>query len=1045
MPGSQPYPFAFFGAAPSDWFDLEGDLFSYELCFVAPPDAAARRAVGEAWERALDARAVEHCEPFQWADRWALVRARPAGWSKACIADMARAVQRALTAVHGAHPIEVASLAEAIEADSDWDAWSAEQRPEPPAGPRWPVELPRFGGSQRFEAACSVDPEVEAAREAARAAAPEEERAAGDDHDTDEADEAETGDDDDKPRVISGGLRLERVPGYTAPEPSDEQLKLFGQSSEWLIAPNGLVFGVSKPKRKPPVAAWIQDGELRTAQGDPLATTHGISLAARDDGGAALIGEDSEAVWEVVFAAGSVRRLLEHGEPFSDVAYGPDDRVLVASDTIEVYRREGSGVALEGRWDLDSYGMRSVFGGRLLLLKCFDDEDESADGVTLLGYDGSTVRRLARVRIAVGEIVIDGARVVVIDGDDGYVLRGLEELAARFAAQPESFPELKKHEPGNEDEDESASGEGDDEGESTSGEGDEEEGDRPEVLEGALRVEQRRSREVPPEPEIERAQRELFGSTSCVSVAPGGRVYGIAKLRRKPVTAAWIEGGELKRAEGEALPSPHGYIAAREDGGAVLYGFDYKLVAELSFADGKLRRLFEHEASISDIAYGPEDRILLSTGESLDVYRREGEGAVLEQRWGVGGYGLTPALGGRLLLVKSYEGEDSEDGLTIVGFDGSKLRRVGRVKASVGEVRIAEGRAFMDHIGDTYELLGLDTLLERLATNPDAFPEVAVYTPSEEDEDDDEAPESGPKRAPEEYAIEPAPGRVGLRYLGKQRPLPEDEEDIPKDVRARFGAGAREIERYRPADVYIGWKKEARRSFVFAVLKDGELIETAVKASSPSSTGLVNADRSAALVATDGDAKLWWVDLPHGKPVLVHDFSKEDSEDEVYTLEALASGRVIVGTSSETWIFSVSGGASRLEARGDLDLRVVESAAGGRVAVLEASEGKPIRIWGVYDDGVRTLAELEPEPLSFEPSADGRFFFEAVNRLGWYELVNLEDAWEAGRRDTSGEHYPRVALAPKPPEQDEDDEDGAGDDEDGEDSDSDDEDPQSGE
>ncbi len=303
--------------------------------------------------------------------------------------------------------------------------------------------------------------------------------------------------------------------------------------------------------------------------------------------------------------------------------------------------------------------------------------------------------------------------------------------------------------------------------------------------------------------------------------------------------------------------------------------------------------------------------------------------------------------------------------MTIVGFDGSKLRRVARVKASVGEVRIAEGRAFMDHIGDTYELLGLDALIERLATNPDAFPEVAVYTPSEEDEDDDEAPESGPKRAPEEYAIEPAPGRVGLRYLGKQRPLPEDEEDVPKDVRARFGAGAREVERYRPADVYIGWKKEARRSFVFAVLKDGELIETAVKASSPSSTGLVNADRSAALVATDGDAKLWWVDLPHGKPVLVHDFSKEDSEDEVYTLEALASGRVIVGTASETWIFSVSGGASRLEARGDLDLRVVESAAGGRVAVLEASEGKPIRVWGVYDDGVRTLAELEPEPLSF--------------------------------------------------------------------------------
>ncbi|WP_437574604.1 hypothetical protein [Sorangium sp. So ce887] len=1030
MPGSPPYSFAFFGAAPSDWFDLEGDLFSYELCFAAPPDAAARRAVGEAWERALDPRAVEQCEPFWWAGRWALVRVQPAGWSKPCIADMARAVQRALTAVHGAHPIEVASLAEAIESDTDWDAWSAEQRPEPPTGPRWPVELPRFGGGERFEAACAVDPEVEAARDAARAAPPEEGRSwaseAGDDHD---AGEAEASDDDDKPRVISGGLRLEREPGYKAPEPLAEQQKLFGRRGEAQVAPNGLVFGVARPKRQPPVPAWIEDGELRTAQGDPLATADSVCLAARDDGGAALIGEDSEAVWEVVFAEGSVRRLFTHDESFSDVAYGPEDRVLLlAGSTIDVYRREGSGAALEGRWDLDGYGMRSVFGGRLLLVKCYDDEDESTDGVTLLGYDGSTMRRLARVRISIGDIVVDGARVIVEDGGERYELLGLEELAARFAVQPASFPELKKREPGDQDGDE-------DQDESASDEGDEDEGSRPEVLEGAIRVERRRSREVPAEPQIERAQRELFGSTSCVSMAPGGRVYGIAKLRRKPVTAAWIEGGELKRAEGEVLPSPHGYIAAREDGGAVLYGFDDKLVAELSFADGKLRRLFEHEASISEIAYGPEDRILLAADESLDVYRREGEGAVLEQRWAVSGYGLTPAHGGRLLLVKSYEGEDSEDGLTLVGFDGSKLRRVGRVKASVGEVRIAEGRAFMDHSGDTYELLGLDALVERFATSPDAFPEVAVYTPSEDDDDGDGAPESGPKRAPEEYAIEPAPGRVGLRYLGKQRPLPEDEEDIPKDVRARFGAGAREVERYRPADVYIGWKKEARRSFVFAVLKDGELIETAVKAGSASSSGLVSADRSTALVATDGDAKLWWVDLPHGKPVLVHDFSKEESEDEVYTLEALASGRVIVGTSSETWIFSVSGGASRLEARGDLDLRVVERAAGGRVAVLEVSEGKPVRVWGVYDDGVRTLAEIEPEPLTFEPSADGRFFFEAVNRLGWYELVNLEDAWEAGRRDPSGERYPPVVLAPKPPEQDEDDEDdgedGHSDDDDG--------------
>lgn len=1041
MSGSQPFPFPFFGAEPSDWFELKGDLFSYELRFASPPDASARRAAGEAWERALDPRAVEHCEPFVWADRWALVRVRPAGWSKPCIADMARAVQRALTAVHGAHPLEVVSLAEALESDTDWDAWSAEQIAEPPVGPRWPVELPRSGSGERFEAACAVDPEVEAAREAARAAPAEKGRSwASEAGDEDAAGDKDSGgdddDDDDKPRVISGGLRLERVPSYKAPEPSADQKKLFGQRADLRVGPSGLVFGVTRPKRQRPVPAWIEGGELRSAQGDALPNSSSLYIAVRDDGRAALIGDDAEGVWEVVFAEGAVRLLFKTEEYLCDIAYGPEDRVVLlrSDDQIEIYRREGSGAVSEGGWELNSYGMSSAFGGRLLLVKSYDDADEDADGVTILGYGASAVRRVGRVRASVGDIVVDGARAFIEDSGKLYELLGLEELAARFAAQPESFPELKKAEPQkdeDEDEDESSDDESSDDGSSDDGSSDddsssddessEEEGSRPEVLEGSVRVERRKPREVPKQPSIGRTERELFGSGSRTAVAPGGRVYGIAKPRRKPATAAWIEGEELKLAQGEALPGPYGYLAAREDGGAALYGFDYKLVAELSFSDGTLRRLFSHEESISELCYGPDGRVIMAAGESIDVYRREGEGAVLEQRWAVDGYGLTPAEGGRLLLVKSYEGEDSEDGLTILGFDGGKLRRVARVKASVGEVRFVEGRAFMDHSGDTYELLGLDALAQQLAASPEAFPEVAVYTPSDDD-DDDEAPESSPRKSPEEYAIEPAPGRVGLRYLGKQRPVPEDEDSIPKDVRAQFGAGAQEVEHYSRAGVYIGWKKEARRSYRFAVLKDGNLIETEVKTGSTSSLGLVSADGSVALVPTDNDSKLWWVELPYGKPVLVHDFSKEESEDEIYTLEVFPAGRVIVGTSSETWIFSVSGGASRLEARGALDLRAVDSAAGGRVAVLEVSEGKPIRIWGLYDDGLRTLAELEPEPMNFEVGPDGRFFVVGMYRSGWYELLNLEDAWEAGRRDTSGEQYPKVVLAPKPPEAEEEEE-----------------------
>ena len=74
MTEEQRYPFVFFGAAPVDWFELEEDLFSYEIRFVQAPSSDARRSIAEAWERALDPSAVELVTAFVWADRWALVR-----------------------------------------------------------------------------------------------------------------------------------------------------------------------------------------------------------------------------------------------------------------------------------------------------------------------------------------------------------------------------------------------------------------------------------------------------------------------------------------------------------------------------------------------------------------------------------------------------------------------------------------------------------------------------------------------------------------------------------------------------------------------------------------------------------------------------------------------------------------------------------------------------------------------------------------------------------------------------------------------------------
>lgn len=262
-------------------------------------------------------------------------------------------------------------------------------------------------------------------------------------------------------------------------------------------------------------------------------------------------------------------------------------------------------------------------------------------------------------------------------------------------------------------------------------------GGRPEVVQGEIQIAPLSRGEVSLPPRITDRDRRLFGSQSQVAVAPGGRVYGVARPRQKPPVAAWIEGGKLRSIDDTPLPgSSDVYLAAREDGGAALIGVDFHSVWEVDFAERTAQRLFRHEESLYDLAYGPDGRIVLLVSDMLLVYRRHGDGAALEQRLSMSGYKMATSRGGRLLAVCSNEGE--EDGVTLLGWSGSTLRRLARVRCSVSELFSVDGRVLLENDeGDLHELLGLDALLDRLAAQPERFPELAVATVQEEDEEDD--------------------------------------------------------------------------------------------------------------------------------------------------------------------------------------------------------------------------------------------------------------------------------------------------------------------
>jgi hypothetical protein len=625
-------------------------------------------------------------------------------------------------------------------------------------------------------------------------------------------------------------------------------------------------------------------------------------------------------------------------------------------------------------------------------------------------------------------------------------------------------------------------------------------GTEPRVVEGDISIVRPNAADVPVKVEVAPSQAQLFGSRAETAVAPNGRVFGIGKPRGKPKQAGFLEDGTFHAAIGEPLPNAYaGYLAAREDSQAALIGFDASSVWEITFADRRIRRLFRQGESLADVAYGPDGRIIVLTSSSLDVYRREGDGAGLEQRWSIDSYAVRSARGGRLLFVSCFEGGD--DGITVLGFAGASLRRLARAVCSVSEIFVKGGRVFVEDSGGEgggvfAEVAGLDRLIERLDANPDAFAEVPVNkqeraepgpddaggedddedddesedsdsdeeseseseedSDSEEDsededdddddddedddddDDDDDRPPARSRRGPSSLTVEPRPGRVGLVQLGRRSPLekPKDPE-VPRDVKNRFGTGS-DVRATPDGALYYGWKKEGRRSFRFAALLEGQLIETEATSKSSSTQMSVRWDRRQILASSDDGKKLWSIELPKGRATLVHDFTGDAAEDEVDFCLPLAFGRVFVSTVSDAWIFSLSKGAPSLEMRGELDVQAIEAVCDGRAVVFETTEGKLLRVWGVFEDGLRELAGFDLQPSEIF-AREGRVIVKGSGGLGWFEVVGIEGAWKAAQRDGGGARYPRVELSKEAASDDDDDDDGENDDDNDEDDDDEDE------
>ncbi len=1035
------YPFLFYGVNPSDWFEPEGGAFAYELRFRSAPSSRTTATLTARFRQGLEGHA-EALSPFLWAGgRWALVRVRPAAEGPEAAHAAFAAVDRALRQVHALSPLEHAALLDALDlGDDPWDAWTLEEQPAPAPGPRWPHPVALAPDGARLDLPIQEGTDGAARSNTAPAAA----AAAGDDDesdddgdgDGDESDDSASDDasDDESNEAANGGgdeaesgeggesdessiapgrvtfapLGLARRQKRISPaKPPDE----FGEGKIVGTTPAGLAFGWTKRQKRQFTFAWLEHGTLRTTE--LVASSPGTDVVVRPDGLAALVCPSGKGeLWIVSFEDGSARKIWKHPEGddyFVSIAWAGEGRVVAADfGNLYIVALEGETGRLEkniGGTSPD--GLRSALDGRVLIVS---DTDGDA-GLTVVGVGPSSFKLLARFEGEFDEPEVGDDGTVIAVRSDGrrYAVRGIEEAyRAAFEGGAAEFIDAPDHEAPADEDLSSPPSPG-----------------RPGLL-------LRRGDDVPRPPALPDNADDLFGDTANVQSTAAGLTFGFVRKPRRPLSFAVLEGGEGGTLRPIALThSRYGVtMAARPDGRAALTtGPDDHSISEVSFAEGEARLLaselsFHPEA----LAYLGDDRVAAVGSDSLFLYRRVDGKLEPTARLGTTGTKLYSALGGRFLIVSGWQ----DPSLKIYGVEGDELRLLVGFSPEIEALVERAGRVYVkpETDRDMYELVELEGA-HRLAfsTRDEAtYPRLEAYQESLDDDDDDPSSEDeDDDKPPGGHAVEAAPGRVGLRYREGFEPtkLPS----MPKDVGKLFGSAGN-------ADFYngiaYGWKKEARRSFRFAVWREGNFFESPFTATSPSTTVMaLRQDGGAALVALANDRELWEVDTHGGQARKL--WTVVDEDDELYSIDFLADGHhVVLGTDSVYVLAPAAEGAgSRVLARFGINASDVLVSPDGRAFVLEGVGEGGLYVIGRQGDRFKTLAHF-PKTGPDTLREDGGRCFAELDDGAWYELIGIDEAYRAAFE--SGAPFddpPPHVVASDDEDEDSDDEDEDSDDSDG--------------
>lgn len=226
-----------------------------------------------------------------------------------------------------------------------------------------------------------------------------------------------------------------RDPGSEPPRPTHSQRARFDRPTVVGATLDGRAFAVVRPKKQSPRFVFTTDEGIVEVEDFDLPHEEPM-ICVRDDNGAVLLAFSQDSLWEVDFATKTAMKLAPLGDSLYGVAYGPEQRVIVAEGThLKVLKRHEGAVELERKLQIGAYLLASARNGRLIATLTHDSDGHH---VVLLGWHEGSVRKLGRVKCNAEALWAQHGRIFVRSYETREIAT-LDRFLMGLDASPESF------------------------------------------------------------------------------------------------------------------------------------------------------------------------------------------------------------------------------------------------------------------------------------------------------------------------------------------------------------------------------------------------------------------------------------------------------------------------------------------------------------------------------------------------------------------------------------------------------------------------------